>query len=142
MPGARRVFVDTNVLLSFVDPSDPIRQVRASDWLELLWSSGTGCLSWQVLNEFYVNAVRHLAGPPAEARFLVVAFLAGSPADRSPALIRRAWHWEDTAQVEDRDSLIAAAAELAGCSVLLSEDFQTGRRFDQVQVVDPFRTPA
>lgn len=140
MPGAKRVFVDTNVLLYFVDPSDPLRQARASEWLESLWATGDGVISWQVLHEFYVNAVRKLAVPPAEARFLVDSLLAWSPVDTSPALIHRAWHWADTAQVSYWDSLILAAAELAGCTVLLSEDFQTGRHFDKLQIVNPFTT--
>lgn len=138
MPAAERVFVDTNVLLYFLDASDPVRQQRASEWLEHLWASGTGCLSWQVLHEFYVNAVRKLAVPPEEARFLVNSFLAWRPVDSSPALIHRAWHWADTAQTSYWDSLILAAAELAGCTVLLSEDFQAGRRFDEIEVVNPF----
>jgi predicted nucleic acid-binding protein len=130
------------VLLCFVDASEPFRQVRTSDWLWLVWTARTGYLSWQALNEFYDNAVRKLAVPPTEARFLVDSFVAWSPVDSPPAVIHRAWRWGDIAQVSHWDSLIVAAAELAGCSVLLSEDFQAGRQFDQLQVVDPFRTPA
>lgn len=140
MPDAKRVFVDTNVLLYFVDPADPMRQGHASEWLHHLWVSGCGVISWQVVHEFYVNAIRKLAVPPAEARFLVDAFLAWRPVDTSPALIHRAWHWADTAQVSYWDSLILAAADLAGCTVLLSEDFQTGRQFDEIQVINPFST--
>ena len=140
MHGAKRIFVDTNVLLYFVDPSDPIRQARASEWLQHLWASGTGSISWQVLHEFYVNAVRKLNVPPPEARFLVDTFLVWRPVDSSPTLIHRAWHWVDSAQVSYWDALILAAAELAGCAVLLSEDFQTGRQFDEIQVIDPFTT--
>ncbi len=138
MPGARRTFVDTNVLLYFVDPSDPARQARASEWLQHLWTSGSGAISWQVLHEFYVNAVRKLAVPAEEARFLVDSLLAWRPVDSSPALIHRAWYWADTAQLPYWDSLILSAAELAACNVLLSEDFQAGRRFDEIQVVNPF----
>ena len=140
MPGARRVFVDSNVLLYFVDASDPTRQARASEWLHHLWASGAGAISWQVLHEFYVNAVRKLAVPPAEARFLVDSLVEWRPVDSSATLIHRAWHWADDAQVSYWDSLILAAAELADCRVLLSEDFQAGRRFGEIQVVNPFTT--
>lgn len=98
IPGARWVFVETNVLLYFVDASDPVR--------------------------------------------LVDSFLVWSPVDSSPELIHRARHWADAAQVSHWDSLIVAATELAGCFVLLSDDIQAGRQFDQVQVVDPFCGPA
>ena len=37
-------------------------------------------------------------------------------------------------------SLIVAAAHVAGCEVILTEDHQHGMDFDGVRVVDPFRT--
>lgn len=140
MPGAKRVFVDTNVLLYAVDSSNPIRQARAAEWLQHLWTTGQGAISWQVLHQFYVNAVRKFAVPAVEVRFVVDSLLPWNPIDSSPALIHRAWHWSDTAQLSHSAFLILAAAELAGCNVLLSEDFQTGRRFDEIQVVNPFTT--
>jgi predicted nucleic acid-binding protein len=36
--------------------------------------------------------------------------------------------------------MIVAAAEQTGCRYLLSEDFQAGRRFGDVTVVNPFET--
>ena len=36
------------------------------------------------------------------------------------------------------DAMLWATARRAGCSVLLSEDFQDGRRLDGVLFVDPF----
>lgn len=140
MPDARRVFVDTNVLLYFVERNDTFRQARASEWLDYLWASGAGVLSWQVLHEFYVNAVRKLGVPAEEARFLVDSLVTWRPIDTSPALLHRAWHWADAAQVHYWDSLIVAAAELGDCSILLSEDFQSDRRFGDIQVINPFTT--
>ena len=136
MHDARRAFVDTSVLLYSIDPCDPIRQVRAAEWLQHLWASGTGSVSWLVLHEFYVNATRKLAVPPQEARFLVDTILTWHPVDCSAALIHRAWHWANVAHLSYWDALILAAAGLAGCDVLLSEDFQAGRRFDQIQVIN------
>jgi predicted nucleic acid-binding protein len=57
-------------------------------------------------------------------------------------LIRRAWHWNDQAQLSYWDGLILAAAERMECAWLLSEDFQTGRRYGRVTIISPFlRTP-
>ena len=47
----------------------------------------------------------------------------------------------DTAQLSYWDALILAAAELADCSILISEDFQQGRQFDKIQIINPFTTP-
>jgi predicted nucleic acid-binding protein len=38
------------------------------------------------------------------------------------------------------DAMIAAAARLAGCKVLLSEDMQNGLDIEGVRVRDPFRS--
>jgi len=44
----------------------------------------------------------------------------------------------DTAQVPYWDSLILAAARRAGSRYRLSEDFQGGRRYEEVEVLNPF----
>jgi predicted nucleic acid-binding protein len=36
------------------------------------------------------------------------------------------------------DALVLRAAQQAGCSVLLSEDFQHGREIDGIAIVNPF----
>ena len=37
------------------------------------------------------------------------------------------------------DALIVRAAAISGCRTLYTEDLQDGRRFEGLQVVDPFR---
>ncbi|MDX1630449.1 MAG: hypothetical protein R3234_01190 [Thermoanaerobaculia bacterium] len=37
------------------------------------------------------------------------------------------------------DSLIVAAAQIAGCSFLLTEDLRHEQELDGVRIVDPFR---
>jgi predicted nucleic acid-binding protein len=140
MPAAKRYFVDANVLLYLTDTKDQARQARAADWLDCLWRERSGCLSWQVLHEFYVNAVGKLKVPREDARFLVAAYLEWRPVDSSPALLERAWHWMDHARLPYWDALILAAAEFAGCDFLLSEDFQDGRRYHRIRVINPFKT--
>jgi len=54
-------FVDTNVLLYAFSEDEPVKRERAQSLLERLWQRGTGRLSTQVLQEFYVNATRKLA---------------------------------------------------------------------------------
>jgi predicted nucleic acid-binding protein len=53
--------------------------------------------------------------------------------------IRRAWHWMDEAQLSYWDALIlSSSAEASGCQWLLSEDFQNGRAYGSVTVINPF----
>ena len=131
-------FVDTNVLLYSLDPADPLKQAAARRWLALLWETGTGRVSWQVLHEFYANAVRKLAVPHSGARTIVEAFATWQPVEPTLGLLERAWYWIDNAQVPFWDALIVAAAERSGCAWLLSEDFQPDRRFGELTVIHPF----
>jgi len=140
MGGDSRFFVDTNVLLYSVDSSSRIKQQMAKSWLNVLWEHGAGAISWQVLHEFYVNAVRKMGSPVKKARSMVEIFTLWQPVDTSVLLVQRAWHWTDAAQVSYWDSLIVAAAERSGSRFLLTEDLQAGRQLGSVKVVNPFTT--
>jgi predicted nucleic acid-binding protein len=138
MPGVELTFVDANVLLYSVDPTHSVKRARARECLAELWQTGAGRLSWQVLNEFYVNAVRKAGAPEPLARATVEAFAAWEPVEQSLMLIQRAWYWTDHVGISYWDGLILAAAERAGCKQLLSEDFQSGRRYGSILVRNPF----
>ena len=133
-------FVDTNVLLYTLDKTDPSKHAIALRWRDALWEKRAGRLSWQVLNEFYANATRRLRAPAAIARAVVEAYAQWPVSEFSLPSLQRAWHWMETAGISYWDALILAAAERAGCRSLLSEDFQHGRKYGSVQVIDPFRT--
>jgi len=133
-------FVDTNLLLYAFDPVDAGKHEVAKQWMELLWSSNSGRISWQVLNEFYANAERKLRLPAPAARKTVEELAEWQPVGFQMSSILRAWHWMDQAGLSYWDGLILAAAEHLGCRWLLSEDFQADRKYGSVQVVNPFRT--
>jgi predicted nucleic acid-binding protein len=133
-------FADTNVLLYALDSRNPEKQAQAAIWMDYLWASGHGRLSWQVLNEFYTNAIRKTGVPTAEARLAVALFSKWRPGGVSMEMVERAWYWMDQAQIAWWDAMIVASAERQGCAVLLSEDFQAGRKYGSVEVINPFQT--
>jgi predicted nucleic acid-binding protein len=133
-----KVFVDTNVLLYSVDSRHSVKHEQARLQMARLWESGNGRLSWQVLNEFLANAERKSGLPRTQARQYVRQLATWGPVSWSLGLLEQAWHWADTAQISYWDSLIVAAAERAGCSILLTEDLQGGREFGPIRVVNPF----
>jgi predicted nucleic acid-binding protein len=108
------------------------------EWLEALWMAGAGCLSWQVLHEFYWNAVRKMRVELARAREIVEDLALWKTVHTSLGLIQQAWHWVDSAQLTYWDALILAAAQRSGARYLLSEDFQANRRYGDIQVLNPF----
>lgn len=138
MSADRRFFVDTNLLLYAVDGSNPSKRQAAGIWLNALWESGAGRISWQVLHEFYVNATRKMGMEKRAARDRVELLTLWAPIDSSEGLVRRAWEWTDTANISYWDALIVAAAERGGCSVLLTEDLQVGAKFGDLLVANPF----
>ncbi len=135
-----KYFVDSNVFLYIFDQLDHAKRDRAETWLARLWGDSRGALSWQVIQEFYWNALRKYRARPQQARDYVKLMSQWGPPAVTIALIERAWHWSDQAQLTFWDGLIVAAAEITECRFLLSEDFQAGRRFDSVTVVNPFET--
>jgi predicted nucleic acid-binding protein len=138
MSGVDAYFVDSNLLLYYVDPVDSRKRLNAAAWLNHLWLTGTGRLSWQVLHEFYWNAVWKMQLKPSNARRIVEDLAQWKPVGASLGLVQQAWRWMDSAQVPYWDALILAAAERSGARYLLSEDFQPNRRFGGLQVLDPF----
>jgi predicted nucleic acid-binding protein len=138
MSGVDTFFVDSNLPLYYVDPTDKKKRAHATDWLNHLWMAGAGRLSWQVLHEFYWNAVRKMRLDRRDARKIVEDLWHWRPVDNSLALVREAWEWVDAAQLSYWDALIVAAAQRSGARYLLSEDFQPGRIFGDVQVLNPF----
>ena len=139
MNGAR-YFVDSNVLLYAYDKSDPAKRAQAKTWVAWLWENACGALSWQVLQEFYVNAIRKFAVPAEEAGRYLKLMSEWSPPDVTIGMIERAWHWNDQAQLSFWDGLTVAAAERTRCRYLLSEDFQAGRELGSITIVSPFKT--
>ena len=131
-------FVDSNLLLCSVDPAAKDKRERALDWLTHLWMDGSGRLSWQVLHEFHWHAVGKMRLKPAKVRAMVEDFAQWQPVENTIGLVREAWGWMDSAQLAYWDALIVAAAERSGARYLLSEDFQTGRQFGEVRVLNPF----
>jgi predicted nucleic acid-binding protein len=128
-------FVDTNVLLYAHNLDDLPKRAAALDWL---WEHMAGRVSWQVLVEFYSNAVRKAGLPERVARQWTLGLMEWNPEIPTDPMLQRAWHWCDSARINFWDAMIVAAAEQAGCRYLLSEDFQTGRKFDRLTVVNPF----
>ncbi|MBO0690297.1 MAG: PIN domain-containing protein [Candidatus Dormibacteraeota bacterium] len=139
------LFVDTNVLVYARDPGQGEKHHRARTWMEHLWRSRAGRLSTQVLNEYYYTVTRKLPLPldPGEARRDVQQLHAWQPLPVDVNVVRGAWQEEDRFSLNYWDALIVAAARLAGCVGILTEDLANGQDLDGLQVVSPFSaTPA
>ena len=110
-------FVDTNVLIYARDSSEPDKQKLASQWLRALWQNRNGCLSFQVLKEYYLVVTRRLSPGMAteEARADIRDLLAWEPVVTDAAVMEGAWLAQDRFRFSWWDALIVAAAQRAEC---------------------------
>jgi predicted nucleic acid-binding protein len=135
-----RTFFDTNVLVYLFDDDAPAKQATARELLETHGPKGEAIVSTQVLQEFYVAVTRKLGKPVApEIAEAAVASLAEMPTiGIDSATILAAISLSRRDRLSFWDSLIIQAAIAGGCSTLLTEDLQAGRRIDSLLVVNPF----
>lgn len=137
---------DTNILVYRVDPRVAHKQERARLLLREGLVSGEGRLSYQAIVEFVSATSRpgRSGSPPLltrieagrEAEELMNQFPILYPTDgqlrlaiRGAAAYGMSWF----------DANMWACAEANGLGTLYSEDFQDGRVYGHVRMVDPFR---
>ncbi len=134
-----RSFFDTNVLVYADDDDAPAKQRVARDLWHDHRRDGTGVVSLQVLQEYFVTVTRKLKFDPRKARRKVELLAELDVATPEVADILAAIDLHRLHGISFWDALILRSAQQAGCRVLLSEDFQGGREIDGIQVVNPFR---
>jgi predicted nucleic acid-binding protein len=136
-----RSFLDTNVLVYTDDQDAPDKQKIALDLVERARIEAVGVVSTQVLQEYYSAATRKLGVLPDTARRKVELFAHFDLVPVELDLILTAIDFHRLNSVSFWDALIIRAALVSGCTILYSEDLQTGRRIDGLQIVNPFGQP-
>jgi predicted nucleic acid-binding protein len=133
------VFVDSNILICAHDADAGPKRDRAVESLRLLWESGAGRLSVQVLQEFYVNVTRKLATSVARstAREVVSSYGAWVHEPTTPDTVTRAIDIAEMAQIIFWHALIVASAEQVQATHVYSEDLNAGRIIAGVKIVNP-----
>ncbi len=134
-----RSFFDTNVLVYADDKAAPAKQRRALSLIADHRRAGTGVISLQVLQEYFVTVTRKLHVDPYIARRKVELLAEFDVAAPGVSDILAAIDFHRLHGFSFWDALILRAAKQTGCSVLFSEDFQDTREIDGVRIVDPFR---
>jgi predicted nucleic acid-binding protein len=136
MSPSDEVFLDTNVLLHLMSGD-----AGKADRAEALVAAG-GVISVQVLNEFVSVASRKLGMTLADIRevqapirlICTIEPLTLETHDLGVELAERY-------RLSIYDSFIVAAAVLAGCKILYSEDMQHGQTIGGLTVRNPFTGP-
>lgn len=133
-------FVDTNILVYAHDSTAGERHEIARSLVNELWASRQGCLSLQVLQEFYVVVTRKVPHPlsPMTARNVIALLSSWQVHQPSIADLLFAIDLQQRYDLSLWDSLILVSAQRLNCTVIWSEDFNTGQRFGDLTVQSPF----
>ncbi len=134
-------FVDTNILVYAHDQSAGEKHHTARTLIQKLWDTGNGCLSIQVLQEFYVTVTRKVARPQS--------------IEEASEIVRDLSYWrvhapmaEDVLgavdiqrryQISFWDAMVIHSAISLGCAVVWSEDLADGQVYDNIQIKNPFK---
>jgi len=134
------VFVDTNVLVYAYDQSAGEKRDRARLLLDQLWSDVRGCVSVQVLQEFYVAITQKVHRPLApEAAADIVRDLSYWRVHAPVAEdIMGAIDLQQRHKISFWDAMILWSAAQLGCTTVWSEDLSANRDYDGVFVQNPF----
>jgi len=133
-----RSFFDTNVLVYADDKSAPAKQRRAIDLVAEHRRSGTGVVSLQVLQEYFVTVTRKLSVDMQIARRKVELLAEFDVVTPEVADVLAAIDLHRLHSFSFWDALVIRAAKQAGCRVLLSEDLQHSREVDGMRILNPF----
>ena len=130
--------LDTNVLLYAFStaPRDAAKANIARDWI----SREDWGVPVQVLQEFYVNAVRAPGALSHDDALAMIEEIASSRpvAATDLPLLRHALQLKDRYGIAYWDAAVVAGARRLGASVLVTEDLSDGQNYGGVRVVNPF----
>jgi predicted nucleic acid-binding protein len=136
-----RQFADSNVLVYAYDLSQGEKHGQAKALLLSLWESGLGCLSIQVLQEFYVSVTLKSEFPlsPEQAAQVIHDFsdwMVHRPRIKD---VVSAIELHQRYQISFWEAMILQSARQSGCGVLWSEDLSDSQDYGGVKVTNPFK---
>lgn len=135
-----RVFVDTNILIYAHDMSAGVKHVRAKEIIVDLWESGSGVLSTQVLQEFFVSITGKIPRPLdiEKAKEIIEYFLRWDIVVNDGESIVKGIDIHQRYHYSFWDSMIIQAAIKGNAILLLSEDLSDKQVINGVRIKNPF----
>ena len=137
-----RFSLDTNILVYSVDRDAGERHERSRVLLSR--AARRDCvLTVQALAEFFHATTRKNLLPLARASAFVRGWLdVFQVASADTAALVDAMDAVEEHRLSFRDAMLWATARQSGCSAILSEDLQDGRRLSGVEIINPFTAAA
>ena len=134
-----KIFLDSNILVYFVDEHDSKKQKIAEKLIKNSVEMKTGVLSTQSLQEFYSVVTRKSLCSKEQAKTIVEKFKNTLPITQiSVTHILKAIDISIQTQFSFWDSLIVSAAHSSGCVIVYSEDMNHNQLVNGVKIINPF----
>ena len=133
-----KIFIDTNILIYSLDNNDKKKKQKSRTLLKGIVEKESGVISTQVIQEFYVSAVKKLGVASLDAKGIINSFKRFETVVVTPEMINNAIDCSILNRLSFWDSLIVVSAEHAKCSYLFTEDLNHGQIVNGVEIVDPF----
>jgi predicted nucleic acid-binding protein len=131
-------FFDTNVLVYAFDRTEGVKHARAEALLVQHVQQRSIVISTQVLQETFSVLTRKKHFDPADVLETLEVFRRERVVPANTDSVLRGLALSHQHRLSVGDALIVQAAIDARCTVLLTEDLQSGMRFGELEVLDPF----
>ncbi|RPI33071.1 MAG: PIN domain-containing protein [Chloroflexota bacterium] len=133
-------FLDTNILVYAYDRSAGKKHTTAVQLIRDCWENENGCLSIQILQEFYVNVTHKIASPLDHLTARQIVADLAQWRIQTPVVddLLQAMDFQHCYQLSFWDAMVVQSAARLGCKQLLSEDLNHGQIYGDVQVINPF----
>ena len=133
-------FLDSNVLVYYVDSRDSAKQAKAEGILESALNGDSVCvISVQTLAEFTNVSLGKLKLPTKTIKQYVEVFSQLPVISPDAQFVTRALDIRERYEIQFYDAMMVAAAERAGCDEFLTEDLNDGQMYGNVKAVNPFK---
>lgn len=134
-------FVDTNIMVYAHDLDAGEKHEIAKRTLITLWESGTGVISTQVLQEFYVTLTRKVSNPLKKSlvRSILKNYLVWEVVVNNGETILHAIEIEENYNISFWDSMIVSAAYSKNAAFIITEDLNDGQQIEGIIIVNPFK---
>jgi len=140
MSADSRDFIDSNVLVYAHSRASGEKRERASALVDGLWDSKIGCLSIQVLQEFFVTVTTKVPEPLSimEASEVVEAYSRWTIHSPEPGDLLSAIDIQRRYRISFWDAMVIHSAKRLGCGTIWTEDLGNGQIYAGVTVRNPF----
>ncbi len=140
MSADSRDFIDSNVLVYAHSRASGEKRERATAVVDGLWDSRNGCLSIQVLQEFFVTVTTRVPEPLSvtEASEVVETYSRWTIHSPDPGDLLSAIDVQRRYRISFWDAMVIQSAKRLGCGTVWTEDLSHGQIYVGVTVRNPF----